>query len=115
MTMATSAEGNFAGGALDEVAIYSTVLTPAQILAHYQNGTNASRSTPYASLVQTSAPKGYWKLDDGAPAAKPAPGNSGTAGVAWTDDYGGDIAPAMDGPVPPENPGFPADNKSWPG
>lgn len=104
--------GNFAGGAIDEVAIYNTVLTPAQILSHYQNGTDAARSTPYDTLVQASAPKGYWRMDDAAPPAKPAPKNSGTAGVAWTGDYGGDIVPGTDGPVPPEDPGFSADNKA---
>ena len=31
-------------GGLDEFAIYTNILTPAQILAHYQNGTNAAPS-----------------------------------------------------------------------
>lgn len=104
--------GNFAGGAVDEVAIYSTVLTPAQILEHYQNGMNPSRLTPYSSLVHASSPKGYWRMDDAAP-AKPTPANNGTAGAAWAGDYGGIIIPAGgDAPAPPENPGFPAANKA---
>lgn len=51
-------------GAIDEVAFYAKKLTAAQILAHYQNATNAARVTPYETLVQSESPVGYWRLDD---------------------------------------------------
>jgi len=51
-------------GAIDEVAFYSTQLTPLQILAHYQNATNASRTVAYNTLVESDGPVGYWQLDD---------------------------------------------------
>ena len=41
-------------GAVDEFALYPAKLTPAQILAHYQNGTNANRSVSYDTLIQVS-------------------------------------------------------------
>lgn len=56
-------------GAADEFAFYSAKLTPAQILSHYQNGTNANRSTPYQTLVLSHNPVAYLRLDDMAPRA----------------------------------------------
>ncbi|MEI6565905.1 MAG: LamG domain-containing protein [Verrucomicrobiota bacterium] len=56
----------FRGGE-DEVAFYSKALTPAQILAHYQNATNANRSVSYDSLIKTDGPVGYWRFDDATP------------------------------------------------
>lgn len=54
-------------GAADEFAWYSNKLSPAQILAHYQNGTNAARTTPYDVLVKSHNPVVYLRLDDVAP------------------------------------------------
>jgi hypothetical protein len=54
-------------GGVDEFALYSSKLTPAQILAHYQNGTNANRATPYATLIQSANPVLYLRLDEIAP------------------------------------------------
>jgi|GEM_PF-3498564 len=51
-------------GAADELAIYGTALSDATILAHYENGINATRPTPYETLVQASAPLGYWRLNE---------------------------------------------------
>ncbi|HTL54680.1 MAG TPA: LamG-like jellyroll fold domain-containing protein [Candidatus Limnocylindrales bacterium] len=51
-------------GGIDEFAWYSNALSPAQILAHYQNGTNAARSTPYANLIQSDHPVEYLRLDE---------------------------------------------------
>lgn len=56
-------------GAIDEFAWYPTNLTPAQILAHYQNGTNANRTTPYATLIKSHNPTLYLRLDEIAPGA----------------------------------------------
>ncbi|MBM3841145.1 MAG: LamG domain-containing protein [Verrucomicrobia bacterium] len=54
-------------GAVDEFAFYAKKLTSAQILAHYQNGTNASRGTPYETLIQSDSPVEYLRLDEIAP------------------------------------------------
>jgi hypothetical protein len=54
-------------GAADEFAWYSNKLSPAQILAHYQSGTNAARTTPYDVLVKSHNPVAYLRLDEVAP------------------------------------------------
>jgi hypothetical protein len=54
-------------GGIDEYAWYSNALSPAQVLAHYQNGTNANRSTPYAGLIQSDNPVAYLRLHEVAP------------------------------------------------
>jgi Concanavalin A-like lectin/glucanases superfamily len=48
----------FAGG-VDEVAFYTNVLTPAQILNHYQVGTNSFRVAPVAFLSQPASATVY--------------------------------------------------------
>ena len=60
----SGAGGNPYFGAIDEVAFYASKLTDAQILAHYQNGTNAHRATPYNTLVQSENPALYLRLDE---------------------------------------------------
>jgi hypothetical protein len=56
-------------GGIDEFAWYPAKLTPAQILAHYQSGTNANRSQPYSSLILSDNPSAYLRLDERAPSA----------------------------------------------
>lgn len=53
----TSGAGNnpYFGG-IDEFAFYHTKLTPAEILAHYQNATNANRTISYDALVAQANP-----------------------------------------------------------
>lgn len=111
-------------GDIDEVALYSGyVLTPDQILAHYQAGTNAHPATPYASLVlsagtegaagtQRLGPKTYLRFND--PAYRPV-ANSGTLGAAADGHYvptGTDAALA--GPQSPALAGFEAANPALP-
>jgi hypothetical protein len=50
-------------GSLDEVALYSNILSDADILAHYQAGTNASPATPYKQLVLNDNPLVYYRMD----------------------------------------------------
>lgn len=57
-------------GGIDEFAYYPSKLTEAQILAHYQNGTNANRSTPYATLIQSHAPSVHLRLGEVAPGSE---------------------------------------------
>jgi len=59
-------------GAVDEFAWYSNALSAAQILAHYQNGTNANRGQPYDGLIQSHNPVLYLRLDEIAPGSDTA-------------------------------------------
>ena len=56
-------------GAADEFAFYSSKLTPAEIRSRYQNGTNAARTVPYATLIQSNNPVVYLRLNGIAPSA----------------------------------------------
>ncbi len=51
-------------GGVDEFAFFGKKLSSAQILAHYQNGTNAARALPYEQLIQSDEPVVYLRLDD---------------------------------------------------
>jgi hypothetical protein len=42
-------------------------LSSAQILTHYQNGTNGSRATPYDTLIKSHNPVVYLRLAENAP------------------------------------------------
>ena len=97
-------------GGIDEVAIYNTALSASDILAHYENGTNAARSVDYATLVQASAPVGYWRMNDPAGPTAPFPANSGTLGTAWNGAYAFDVVPGTVGPRPPTEPGLESTN-----
>jgi Concanavalin A-like lectin/glucanases superfamily/Immunoglobulin domain/Immunoglobulin I-set domain len=73
-------------GSVDEVAVYTNVLTAAEILSHYQNGTNASPATPYNQLVQAKNPIIYDRLNEPAytapdPGTFPVTVNSGSLGT----------------------------------
>jgi hypothetical protein len=54
-------------GSVDEVAFYPTALSAGTILAHYQNGTNPTPPTTYGSLILSSNPVEYLRLDESAP------------------------------------------------
>ncbi len=54
-------------GSVDEFAFYHTMLTPEQILGHYQSATNAARTVSYASLVKSANPVAHYRLDELAP------------------------------------------------
>jgi hypothetical protein len=69
-------------GSLDEVAIYATVLAPADILAHYQNGLSATPAQSYDSLVLAQNPLGYWRLNDASGVTYPGVQNYGYLGAA---------------------------------
>lgn len=72
-------------GSIDEVALYTNALAPERLLAHYQNGTNASRAMAYGALLASDAPVGYWRLNEPAPASSTSPkpiANTGSLGAA---------------------------------
>ncbi|HXU77864.1 MAG TPA: LamG-like jellyroll fold domain-containing protein, partial [Methylomirabilota bacterium] len=87
LTLGTRSDNNFYfNGNLDEVAIYTNALSDAEVLAHYQNGTNASRVTPYNTLIQAKNPIAYYRLNeptytDPDPGTLPVAVSSGTLGV----------------------------------
>jgi len=74
---------NFFTGTLDEAAFYTTALSPADVLAHYNNGLNAGRATPYPTLVGTSSPVAYYRLDQ--PAAPVAAASIFAVGTLNSD------------------------------
>jgi hypothetical protein len=93
-------------GAMDEVAIYASALSPAQVLAHYQNGTNASRSTPYSTLVSSDGAVEYLRLNE---AAVNVATNIGTLGPVANGTYS-DTQNGVPGPQAPAYSGFEYNN-----
>lgn len=103
-------------GTADEVAFYASVLSPAQVTAHYDNGTATAPSTPYNNLVTADGAVEYLRLNDASFGGKPE--NAGTLGVAWNGTYtdaGGvlgspQIGVGEVGPRPSAYPGFESSN-----
>jgi hypothetical protein len=107
---ANGASGSFTSIAtFDEAAYYGTALSAAQVLAHYQAGTNASPVTPYNQVVSSDSPAGYWRFNE-PPDVKAV--NIGTLGSAASGTYGTGSVPGSPGPVPPTYSGFGATNTS---
>jgi len=96
-------------GSVDELAVFGSALTANQLAAHYQNGQDANRTTPYATLITSDGALEYLRFDE-----PPYPGsaaNSGTLGSAFNGKHTGvDIHLNQAGPRPPEQPGLEADN-----
>jgi hypothetical protein len=104
-------------GTVDEAAVYNSLLTPADIAAHYQNGTNASPAVDYSSLVLAKGPQGYWRLDEAF--TTPVLANNGTLGAACTGTPVPGTTPLVPqislgaaGPQPAAAQGFEAGNKA---
>ena len=98
------AGGSFGySGDIDEVAFYTNVLSGAQILAHYQAGTNPA-TADYSALVLASNPAGYWRLGEPAyvapdPGTLPIAANIGSYGTSGNGtDYPG-ITTGVAGPM----------------
>jgi hypothetical protein len=89
-------------GDIDEFAYYTNALSSSQILAHYQNGTNASRSVSYKSLVTSDGAVEYLRLDS--PAVNVAT-NSGTLG-SLANGVDSNTGNPVSGPAAPVFPGF---------
>lgn len=77
-----SVADDFYGGAVDEVSIYSTVLSPQHILTHYIAGTTGVLSPQYASTILALLPLAYYRL--GEPSGT-------TANDSSTNGYNGTI------------------------
>ena len=69
-------------GAMDESAVYTNVLTAAQIAAHYNNG--RTNGAGYAGVIVADGPIGYWHLNQPKkPLESPTViANTGSAGAA---------------------------------
>lgn len=78
-------------GSVDEMVYYTNVLSPATILAHYQNGISQNPTQPYQQLVLAQNPAAYYRLGDPAfspdPSTYPAAVNVGTLGSAVNGTY----------------------------
>jgi hypothetical protein len=90
----------------DEVAYYNTVLTPSVIAAHYAAGI-AGNSASYYSLVQSSSPMVYYRLDE---AGDPPTANIGTLGSSVQGAFSSGSTPGVPGPIGPTYPGFASTN-----
>jgi hypothetical protein len=91
-------------GSVDEVAYYTNILSAADVLAHYQNGTSTSPATPYSQLVAAKAPPVYLHFNE--PAFTAA--NPGTYPVAVNlGSDGADINGAYEPGTTPGTPGVP--------
>jgi hypothetical protein len=91
-------------GSVDEVAYYTNILSAANVLAHYQNGTSASPAIPYAQLVEAKAPPLYLHFDE--PAFAAADPSTYPVAVNLGSD-GADINGAYDPGTTPGAPGVP--------
>jgi hypothetical protein len=94
-------------GDIDEVAVYTNALSPAQVLAHYQNGTNASRSLSYSTLVKADGAVEYLRLDE---PAKNIAHNSGSLGATADGIFNLKTIAGHAGPRAPADGGFEASN-----
>lgn len=88
-------------GWVDEVALYTNLLSPATVAAHYAAAT--TNNAGYQTQILANAPVGYWNLNEPAvtaPSGSSLPGvtNSGSLGSAAnaTNQWG--ALPAQSGP-----------------
>ncbi len=93
-------------GSMDEVALYKTALTGAQVTAHYQNGNNAARTTPYESLIVADGAVEYLRLNE---PARNVVANLGSLGAASNGTYV-NTTNGLPGPQYPAYAGFATNN-----
>jgi len=89
-------------GSVDEVAVYPSVLTEAQVAAHF--ATAMTNGPAYAAQVLSLQPALYLRLDD--TSANPPGLNLGSLGPAANGTYNPSLQPSPDGLVSPAFPGF---------
>jgi len=110
LTFGARADGAFGFftyiGSIDEPAFYPYLLTSAQILQHYQAGTNNAPGTNYQTVILGHNPAGYWRLNE---KLGPAAANLGSSAAAGEYLYA--CTPGVTGPVPPGFTGFDGANK----
>lgn len=89
-------------GDMDEVAFYSSVLSPAQVAAHFANGSSASPAMPYQDLITSHNPVAYYRMNE---AEKTTVTNAGTLGAA-ANAVLANAPDVINGPQPPAYAGF---------
>ncbi|MCA9199290.1 MAG: hypothetical protein KDA87_17210 [Planctomycetales bacterium] len=89
--------GNQFTGSIDEVAVFTTALSDAQLSAHVAAAQNPNGD--YAATVLADGPLGYWGFNDAGDAAI----NQGTGGASLNGEYVG------------TEPAAPGANESFPG
>ncbi len=78
-------------GYMDEVAVYTNLLSSNTVMSHYAAG--IAHSASYSSLILASSPVGYWPLNEGAytppsPSAYTLAADSGSAADSGTNTLG---------------------------
>jgi len=96
-------------GLIDEVAIYTTALSAAEVQAHYNNALNTARPQPYPDLIQASSPALYFRLGE-ASLALPAALNDGSWGAGGNGRYLIGTATGIPALQDPAAPGFETSN-----
>jgi len=104
-TPGLAAPSNFWPGKMDEVAYYSTVLSAAQIAAHYAAAT--TNIAGYASQIVADAPAMYYRLNE---PVLPTSANSGSLSNSANASLIYPAVSAIPGPQSPTFPGFEASN-----
>src|ERR1044071_3619919 len=111
LTFGARADGDFGFfeyiESIDEGAFYPYLLSAAQVLAHYQAGTNSAPATPYQNVILGDTPAGYWRLNEN---LGPSAANLGSSATSAQYLYAS--TPAVAGPQPPAFTGFEAANKA---
>jgi hypothetical protein len=111
LTFGARADGDFGFfefiGKVDEGAFYPYQLSDAQILAHYQAGTNPAPATTYQNLILSQNPAGYWRMNE-----KPGPPAANLGSSATSAEYLYAAVPGVAGPQPPAFTGFEATNRA---
>jgi hypothetical protein len=93
--------GNAWAGSAEEVALYTNVLSAADVLAHYQNGTNAARTVPYVTLITNDHPLLYYRLGEPAytaPLQNALPVAADSSTNAFDGNYVPGTTPGVAGP-----------------
>jgi len=100
LTMAIRSDNNFAyNGDMDEVVLYTNALSDAEILAHYQAGTNPA-TVDYSAEILPNHPAGYWRLDEPTyiPGTLPVANNLGYLGASAQGTYQPGVTDGVAGP-----------------
>lgn len=89
-------------GSIDEVAIYTNALSPSQVEAHFEAGTNTA-VTNYKAVILADQPYLYWRMDSPAYVAPstdlyPPAVNYGSLGAAAGGAYQPGTLPGVAGP-----------------
>lgn len=101
LAIGARSDGGFVfNGSIDEVAIYTNVLSASDVLAHYQNGVNPTPPQSYSSLVLAKHPEFYYRLDEtiSTPISTVLATNYGNLGAAVDGTYLPGTQPAVPGP-----------------